>query len=331
MNVRPASDKPAARQAGRRHPRSGFTLIELLVVIAIIAILVALLLPAVQSAREAARRTQCKNNLKQIGLALHGFHDTFGAFPASGWTTVGPGNPAGKFVGWRPLILPFLEQSNLRELYDFDENWWEAANPAAATVKLSVFLCPTAPSRLPVVSAIAKAPRPAMTFPAPLAATDYEAIMGLRPSAVDPGLYNSGNHLSIMHRNSKNRFRDILDGSTNTIAVVECAGRPHVYRLRFHDPELMNDQGISWADSEGPFSLDLASQDGSQEGCTPANGCRFAINRRNDNEPFSFHVGMMNALFADGRVQSISENVDYRVFAALCTMRGSEVLSASDY
>ena len=95
--------------------RRAFTLVELLVVIAIIGVLVALLLPAVQQAREAARRINCQNNLQQLGLALHSFHDTHGVFPASGWTMAGPGNPAGKFVGWRALVLPYIEQDNLHE------------------------------------------------------------------------------------------------------------------------------------------------------------------------------------------------------------------------
>src|SRR5262245_18492453 len=112
--------------------RRGFTLIELLVVIPIIAILIGFLLPAVQKVREAAARIQCQNNLKQLGLALHNFHDTYQVFPASGWTTAGPGNPGGKFVGWRPLTLPFIEQENLQKLYDFNSNWWEGTNAVAA-------------------------------------------------------------------------------------------------------------------------------------------------------------------------------------------------------
>jgi prepilin-type N-terminal cleavage/methylation domain-containing protein/prepilin-type processing-associated H-X9-DG protein len=319
-----------------RHPppvlnsRRGFTLIELLVVIAIIAVLIALLLPAVQQSREAARRTECRNNLKQLGLALHGFHDTYRVFPASGWTQVGPGNPAGKYVGWRPLMLPFIEQDNLQKLYDFNTNWWEGTNPTAAGVTVKTFLCPSTPNRREVLSAIAKPPRPAITFPVPVAATDYEAIQGVQPSSVNPALYNTGNRFSAMHRNSTNGVRDITDGSTNTIMVVECAGRPTVYRLRQVAPALNNDQGICWADSEGPFSFDGSNPTGTAEGCTPAGGCTAAMNKKNDNEPYSFHTAMANFLFADGRVQGLNESIDFAVFAALCTRAAGEVVSLGE-
>lgn len=308
-------------------PRSAFTLIELLVVIAIIAILIGLLLPAVQKVRESAARAQCTNNLKQLGLALHGFHDANQVFPASGWTTTGPGNPAGKYVGWRPLTLPYIEQENLQKLYNFNLNWWEGTNPTAGAVPMKTYQCPSVPQRNDVLSAVPKSPRPALTFANALAPTDYEAILGVQPAAINPhlptALYSTGNRFSVMSRNSRTRMTDVTDGTSSTILVVECAGRPLVFRNRSANSALTNDQGIGWIDSEGPFSLDGASADGGAEGCGPS--CAGAMNKKNDNEPYSFHSGGANFLFTDGHVQFVRESVPLAVFAALCTMSAGEV------
>ncbi len=312
-------------------PRRGFTLIELLVVIAIIAVLIALLLPAVQSARGAAAKAQCQNNQKQIGLALHNFHETNNVFPASGWTMAGPGNPAGKFVGWRPLILPYIEQANLRKLYDINSNWWEGTNPVTAAVPVTAFVCPSTPTRVGVTTAVAKSFRPALTFANPVAPTDYEAIMGVQPASINPhlptALYNATNRFSIMSRNSTSRFRDVRDGTSSTISVVECAARPRVYRGQTENSTLSNDQGICWADSEGPFSFDGTRADGAAEGCGPAGGCTRPMNGRNDNEPYSFHSGGGNFLFVDGRVKFVNQSINLAVFAAMCTMNANEVIA----
>jgi prepilin-type N-terminal cleavage/methylation domain-containing protein/prepilin-type processing-associated H-X9-DG protein len=319
------------RKYHRPLPRQGFTLIELLVVIAIIAILIALLVPAVQKVRDAAARAQCLNNLKQLGLALHGFHDANKVFPASGWTTSGPGNPAGKFVGWRPLTLPYIEQEGLQKLYDFNSDWWVGTNPTAAGVPVMTYQCPSVPTRQQVTTAVASPPRPAMTFPVPVAPTDYEAIMGVQPTSINPTLYNGINRFSVMFRNSRVRMTDVTDGTSLTIMVVECSARPLVYRLSSPDTSFNNDQGIGWADSNGPFSLDGASADGSQEGCTPANGCTYAMNKKNDNEPYSFHMGGANFLFADGGVRFVRELVPLATLAALCTRAAGEMILGDEF
>ncbi|QDT81608.1 hypothetical protein Mal35_50910 [Gimesia maris] len=139
-----------------RISRPGFTLIELLVVIAIIATLIALLLPAVQQAREAARRSQCKNNLKQLGIALHNYHDTHSCFPA-GYYSYGTSNGSGPAWAaidpdtwdaapgwtWGTMILPFMDQAVLYNALDLNRPCWDLANASAAQTKLPVFLCPT--------------------------------------------------------------------------------------------------------------------------------------------------------------------------------------------
>ena len=256
----------------RRPQARAFTLIELLVVIAIIAILIGLLLPAVQKVRDAAARVQCQNNMKQLGLALHNFHDSHGVFPASGWTMAGPGNPAGKYVGWRPLTLPFIEQENLQKLYDFNSHWWEGTNAVAAAVPVKTFQCPArAPARRCHVGHRSPAAagddlrqphRPDRLRGDHGRARDRRSI---RTSALRSTTRAIG--FSVMYRNSRTRMTDVADGTSSTIMVVECGARPLVFRNRSAQSGLANDQGIGWADSEGPFSLDGSSADGSFEGC----------------------------------------------------------------
>ena len=168
-----------------------------------------------------------------------------------------------------------------------------------------------------------------MSFTNPIAPIDYEAIMGVQPRSINPhlntALYNSGNRYSVMHRNSTTRVADILDGTSTTVIIVECGARPLVYRGRRTASGMSNDQGIGWADSEGPFSLDGARSDGAAEGCGPNGGCTAAMNAKNDNEPYSFHPGGGNFLFADAHTEFIQESVELTTMAALCTMKGGEV------
>jgi len=195
----------------KRHAPRGFTLIELLVVIAIIAILISLLLPAVQQAREAARRTQCKNNLKQLGLALHNYHDIHNVFP-SGYTARGvvSSDPAAVETGpgfaWGTMLLPMMDQGNLYESLDFSLDAVDPANLAAADYVLEMFLCPTDP-----------APRK-FTLPSgtELPASNYVGIFGYGNVSMAPGTGTG-----IFYRNSSTRFRDVTDGTSNTICIGE--------------------------------------------------------------------------------------------------------------
>src|SRR5437899_216277 len=177
--------------------RRAFTLVELLVVIAIIGVLVALLLPAVQSAREAARRMQCSNNLKQIGLGLHNFHDVFGSLPA-GAVTSSAKPPAMKFQilnnkihGWAIFVYPYIEQKNLFDQYHFDVNWYDAPNQLVREQYVSTFICPSSliPRRLDSSSTSG------VTWRA--AASDYGVKTGVDPANLNkPALIDSGTNMA---------------------------------------------------------------------------------------------------------------------------------------
>lgn len=195
--------------------RRGFTLIELLVVIAIIAILIALLLPAVQQAREAARRTQCKNNLKQLGLALHNYHDTHLIMPPSpvGETTEGVGGRYNQaWLGWSGLamLLPYIEQKNLYERADWNYRWdadiagLASNNTLVARVRVEAFVCPSDPG------ANAK-------YTTNMAPTSYCLSAG-PVSAWSVGVNKPG----LITFRVGTRMRDILDGTSNSIAMSEC-------------------------------------------------------------------------------------------------------------
>jgi len=329
--ARPSSPSSASAplNAGLRPLRPGMTLVELLTVIAVLSTLLGLLVPAVQSARETANRAACQNNLRQLGLALHQFHDAHLVLPASGWTMAGPGNRRGKFVGWRALSLPYLEQANLQQQYDYGSHWWEGRNPSVGTLRLRVHECPSVAQRKEVTAAPAKPPRPAMSFPAALASSDYEAIMGVQPTV--GALYaEAALSRSAMFRNSAISLTAVTDGTSHTILLVECAARPLVFRGRTPRPGLSNDQCQGWIDSESAFSLDGASHDGSLQGRGPTLTPR-AINATNENEPYSFHPGGANFLFADGHATFLPDSVALEVFAALCTRAGGEAVTAGSF
>jgi prepilin-type N-terminal cleavage/methylation domain-containing protein/prepilin-type processing-associated H-X9-DG protein len=303
------------------HCRHGFTLIELLVVIAIIAVLIGLLVPAVQKVREAGNRMSCSSNLKQIGLALHQFHDAHGAFPpgtVSGNATYWLGGAApGTTHGAWPFLLPYLEQQNLAARYHFDVGWPDPANEATRMVQLKVLQCPSAePDRLGGGLS---------TTPAQGACTDYGPTLEVSPGLVSLELIEPvGNYQGVLDRDRLTRLAEITDGTSNTTLVSECAGRPQRWQGGRYVPNLYSGGG-AWVSGPNRIDLEGARPDGSGRG----GPC--AINCINQQEVYSFHPGGANFVFADGSVRFLRQDIPIGVLAALITRAGGEVVSANDY
>ncbi|MCI0360921.1 MAG: DUF1559 domain-containing protein [Planctomycetaceae bacterium] len=300
--------------------RSGFTLVEVLVTIAIIGVLVALLLPAVQAAREAARRMQCANHLKQIGLACHQHHDTYGVFP--------PGRvdapftvPQGEIIqgghSFFPFLLPFVEQEPLARIYRWDKRSQGPENQLVASTQLKVLQCPSAePDRW------ATAVEDPMNFSygGKGACGDYGAVREIDTRLVDLGLVDrADNYAGILTRNRLTRFAEITDGASQTFLVIEYAGRPQLWHAR-RPVSGTYVSGAAWVG--GPLTL---GQGSSHDGATQPGSC--ALNCTNNREVYSFHPGGASAALADGSVHFLTANIDIRNFARLVTRAGGEVVT----
>ncbi|WP_437203536.1 DUF1559 family PulG-like putative transporter [Planctomicrobium sp. SH664] len=304
----------------------GFTLIELLVVIAIIAVLVALLLPAVQQARESARRSQCKNNLKQIGLALHNYHDVHSVFPpgwvanGSNWTEGGYGSSAkSRYCGtnsdsngapWTVLILPMLELSSIYNQFSFegkdgyfssDANYTPAPN-RDKLVRVPVYQCPSdsATSRFPLH-------------------LDYVGLQGGGEfdCANANGNARAFSRNGTFFANSKISTRDITDGTTNTMIIGETKYFPS------DDQNSNRARGLGWSTSgslgsSGIMLLSVVAYD-------PINFYNTTAIDTRINEMLtiasrllgSHHVGGCQIMLGDGSVRFLSENVDEKLYHRL--------------
>lgn len=323
--------------ASRR--KFGFTLIELLVVIAIISLLIALLLPAVQQAREAARRTGCRNNLKQVGLALHSYHDTFRKFPRGGfggalntpasWETENARRC--RFLSWGTAILPYVDQAPLYAQWDHGRWYLQPENQNLARTILPVYLCPSSP--LP--------PRRRngdnLSDPAEFARSDYSGNYGERsirchPERSCPNTYadqgdTSGQPRGTMMLQPAAAFPslnigigDITDGSSQTILAGEA---PHAIHGLWAGHKNVMDQS---APLNGRLSAD-----------SPFESCRISADRPElagrlgcdvgSQDFHSYHSGGAFFLYGDGSVRFLAEGVDLKILAALLSRRGGEVIS----
>ncbi len=304
----------------------GFTLIELLVVIAIIAILIALLLPAVQQAREAARRTQCKNNLKQIGLAMHNYHDTFNTFPP-GYIARIPQNITSSersLYSWGAFILPQVEQGNLYTTLQvgnvlLEQNAATAAGLIALQTPLPGFRCPSDIG--PLLNNFNDATADPGngnkynrfitsngTDRIAIATSNYVMVANSSDSTTPPAFFAQyGPPKGVGFQNSKINFRDITDGSSNTLLAGERAWRYNGLTVGAATvigfSAAVNDPGGSWNIKSAGLAAIGIGYDGINYSRT---------NRIHQGRGFSSnHVGGAQFVLCDGAVIFISENIDY--------------------
>jgi prepilin-type N-terminal cleavage/methylation domain-containing protein/prepilin-type processing-associated H-X9-DG protein len=325
--------------------RRAFTLIELLVVIAIIGILIALLLPAVQKIREAAARMQCSNNLHQIGLALHNYHDANGCFPAYGFdfpTNPHPGNPYGSQTQGHSalgLLLPYIEQGNVLNLVNIQYSVVDPTNlppplgvSTGGQTQIKVYQCPSAPVRMsdygPYFASKGLSGK-LNGSPLRLAVTDYAPVQGVSGSFAGrclPSGSISGNTGILGTKSSRPRITDIGDGTSNTILFVEDGGRQDIYargKLVLSGLQAIQagDLNAAWADYNTKVTVEGFSGDGLVYG----GGC-CVVNCNNVGEVYSFHNGGANTLRGDGSVFFMTASIPPAVLAALISANGGEVI-----
>lgn len=316
----------------RSRNRTGFTLIELLVVIAIIAILIGLLLPAVQKVRDAAGRTQCSNNLKQISLAIFNYESAYQLLPTS---TRPGGVTSAPRISWTIGVLPFIEQQNLSKNYDFTSNWDSSTNLPITAQPVKIFQCPATPNSIRLDG------DPQTNTWNLVAVSDYAASTGVSPLATN--VNSTGNALpGILPKNETSKLNGVTDGLSNTLLLVESAGRPQIYQLG-HSVGSVPTQKINgggWARPASDLDFLPSTPDGTTypgscaAGCT--NGYNYAtyaappFGTEGTSAPYSFHAAGINTAFGDGSVRQISNSISVTTFAALVTASNGD-LPGSDY
>jgi len=346
--------------------KRGFTLIELLVVIAIIAILIGLLLPAVQKVREAAARTSCQNNLKQIGLALHGYEDAYGGLPPSR-NSKNNGNPPAIPVGQNRanalvFILPFIEQDNLLRAFDLKEDYLHPVNLPLLGTTLKLYQCPATPgvrhfdfdpSGTKYINVInpptnpmwngssftyVETTHPAGMSPVRSFVSDYSSIVQIstgNSSAVRLGMAPPYNHTTnqpgfgAMRQNTNTKLVTIQDGTSNTVIFTEMAGLPNRYLARTPNGQVTGTdlRDIIWAGQDFRINFRGYKKTGANLATGDTDATSCAINCNNLTDPYSFHSGGANFVFCDGSVRFLRDSVTPSQLIYMITANGGETVN----
>jgi prepilin-type N-terminal cleavage/methylation domain-containing protein len=322
---RPHKETQRMRPVTRRRS-AGFTLIELLVVIAIISVLIGLLVPAVQKVREAAARTQCLNNLRQMGIAYHNYESTYHVFPPAFISD--PNKPA----GWGTFLLPFIEQDPLYNRYNFNAPFFYTNlafgidNQSVVNTPISILRCPSAPQRDAYTYTFNFPPFPPITWQAWPA--DYTPVERVDSSLTTfLGLnYGSDQLQGALQSDEGTKIAKITDGTSHTILLAEIAGKNELYRAGKESGQKLSGffggEG-GWGDATSGASALYGS---SSDGLVTPGPC--GINCSNDYGLYGFHTGGVNVGLADASVQFLPASTDIRVLVALVTRGGNEPVSA---
>jgi prepilin-type N-terminal cleavage/methylation domain-containing protein/prepilin-type processing-associated H-X9-DG protein len=304
----------------RGRSRRAFTLVELLVVIAILGILIGILLPAIQAMREAARRNQCTNNLRQLGIGFHNYASVQNGFPPRRLTNA-------PYRGWAVNLLGYLEEVALAKQYDMNKNFYDRANKDCVGLPLPVFVCPAAPAGRTVAVWDQSNNPTGVTA----AVGDYFAANSVDaywwPAARKNAAADTVNCPALLD-NAVQPLAAISDGLSRTLLVAEFAGRPDQWVLGRRQA---SPGGLQWPHWWGPWASYQSSifKTWSADGMTPSGPC--TINCNNNWGIYAFHKAGANALLCDGSVHFLHLTLDREVFAGLVTKAGGEVIPADTY